>query len=336
MGTVNSRISFMLFGLALVLLGFAPGETKAQSYLSRVTDFGDYTGSSVLGNASTQFDNSFTQQLISVGYLGKDRGIRAGYSGLILPGTCVSSYFVYNLQGMYVAADLPVYVGKSYSVRVGGSYLFSGNSEADQEITWLFLPPGVRQWAWSRSSYCTLQGDFWFPVSNAMSVVVGVRWESLSTNFGDPNPDYPFTIPNMESAFSLQNCQPYVGLRLEQSLGQGSLTIQVIGMPVMLASIQHFNTCNNAGEPFAHVGRSFISNGYFLEARGEIGLFRSNGIGLSAFLDWEASRGTCSMDLERRAAGPPLSITATTVDFLYDRSSFTVGGKVAIPFALPF
>ncbi|MCX5860971.1 MAG: hypothetical protein WCG29_12030 [Desulfomonile sp.] len=73
-----------------------------------------------------------------------------------------------------------------------------------------------------------------------------------------------------------------------------------------------------------------------LEADGEFGLTALTGLEVSGFLTWELFRGTCPMNLERRAAGQPVSVTSAMVDFSYDRSSLTIGGKVTVPLALPF
>lgn len=155
----------------------------------------------------------------------------------------------------------------------------------------------------------------------------------MTTNFGDPNPDYYFKASGMESALSAQNYQPFIGVRVEQGFGNSSLLLKLIGFPVVLASIQHFNTCNSKGVPFAYVGSANINNGYFVEATGEIRFIRSTACELAGFLSWELVRGTCLMNLERRDSGPPETVTAATVDFLYDRSSLILGGKISIPFA---
>ncbi|MGC8602928.1 MAG: hypothetical protein ACP5VS_04485 [Desulfomonilaceae bacterium] len=269
---------------------------------------------------------------IYIGYMGNNNGIRAGYTGLVLPGTCVSSYFVYSLEGIMLAATAPVSFSRSLSMRLSGSYLVAMKSNAEQEITWLTFPPGIRYWDWTRSSLYGLGAEAVYSAGQGYSFLAGFRWESLTTNFGDPNPDYYFTASGMESALSLQNYQPFIGAQVEQGFGNSDLLLKLIGFPVMLASVQHFNTCNNRGVPFAHVGSANINNGYFAEATGEIRFKRSTACELSGFLSWEWVRGTCLMNLERRDFGPPETVTAATVDFLYDRSSWIFGGKISIPF----
>lgn len=336
MGTGDLRVYLGVMVMMCVFLGCLIGDSCAQAYLSQVP----LSGSGP--NASRPQDKSVSCHIlddlpaVQVGYTDTLGRLRAGYSGLVLPGTCVSSYFVYSLRGVSLAASLPVHVGRGFSGRLYGSYLVAASTEADQEITWLTFPPGIRHWAWSRTSAYGLQGEVSYAGGETWSLLAGIRWESLITRFGNPNPDYLFTVEDMESGLSLNLYQPFVGFRLEQNFGSSRVLLRVMGLPVMTGTLEHFNTCNNQGIPFAHVGSSGIRNGYFLEAHGEIGLGGPGGLESSAFVTWELFRGTCPMNLERRDAGPPVTITSATVDFSYDRSSLTVGAKLAIPFALPF
>lgn len=273
---------------------------------------------------------------VSLGYMGRANGVRAGYNGLVLPGTCVSSYFIYDLRGINLTGEVPIQISKFVSARFWGSYLVSMSSPADQDITWLDMPPGTRSWAWTRSSYYGLAGEARYSSSDAFTFIAGFRWNSLNTNFGNPNPDYPFTISNMESGLSVTMYQPFVGAQVSQKLVGSNLLLKVVGFPLMPGNIQHFNTCNNHGTPFAHVGAESIRNGYYVEVNGEFNFVKSGGYALSAFCALELFRGTCQMTIERRDSGPPLSITSDPVDFSYDSSIFTLGGKAALPFATPF
>ncbi|MDQ1239910.1 MAG: hypothetical protein QG577_2096 [Thermodesulfobacteriota bacterium] len=269
---------------------------------------------------------------LGIGYTDTTPRLRAGYTGLVLPGACISSYFVYSLRGVILNGSLPVHLSRGLSGKITGEYLFAPNTEADQEITWVHLPPGVRHWTWARSSAWRLQGEFAYAMNPCWSLLAGLRWETVITRFGSPIPDYPFTVADMESGLSLNLYQPFIGLKASQELGGGRVLLRIIGLPAMVGSLEHFNTCNNAGVPFAHVGSSGIKSGYFLQAYGELSITKMNGWETSAFLTWDLYRGTCPMKLERRDAGPPVTMTSATVDFSYDRSSLTLGAKLAVPF----
>ena len=273
---------------------------------------------------------------LGIGYTDTTPRLRAGYTGLVLPGACVSSYFVYSLRGIFLGGSFPINLGRDVTAQIRGEYLFAANTDAEQEITWLHLPPGVRQWTWARSSAWWLQGEVAYALDPSWSLLAGLRWETVITRFGSPIPDYPFTVADMESGLSLNVYQPFIGLKASQDLGGGRVLLRIIGLPAMVGSLEHFNTCNNAGVPFAHVGSSGIKSGYFLQAHGEMSMAAMTGWQASAFLTWDLYRGTCPMNLERRDAGPPVTMTSATVDFSYDRSSLTFGVKLAVPLAIPF
>ncbi len=339
---VNLRSNYSRIGIAVCFVTIAVaifwnGEARAESNLERLSWPSDNLSVvPYVQNHRPSINGARLNPNIYVGYMSSGNGVRAGYTGLVLPGTCVSSYFVYNLEGIVLAAQAPVNISKEVSMRLGASYLVAMKTNADQEITWLTFPPGVREWDWTRSSLYALQAEVDYSVGTGYSLLGGFRWESLVTNFGDPNPNYYFTASGMESALSVGNYQPFIGAQVEQKFGNSTALLRLIGFPAMLASIEHFNTCNNRGVPFAHVGSANISSGYFIEATGEIGFLKSSTCELSGFLSWESFRGTCQMNLERRDAGPPETVSAATVDFLYDRSSLIFGGKVSIPLATPY
>lgn len=335
MAALRFRVSACVLALSLALLVWFPNDAQCQP-----PNQGPWLGN---GLRDFQFQNEFLANrsdddlsTVQVGYTNTQRMLRAGYTGLVLPGTCVSSFFVYSLKGISLAASLPARPTERLSLSFKGWLLAAAQGPADQEITWLDMPPGTRHWNQSRSSLWGLQGEFSYRVYEMSSVLGGIRWESLTSRFWNPTPDYPFTVADMESGLSLGLCQPFVGFRLEEGFETTYWLLRVIGFPVMTASLEHFNTCNNQGVPFAHVGASQIRNGYFLEIQGEVRTNRLVGLQAGGFITWELYHGQCGMNLERRDAGPPVSVTSDMVDFSYDRSSVTVGAKMIVPFTLPF
>jgi hypothetical protein len=335
MGTSNLRVYICVMAVSCALFGWPLNDAQGQS-ISQGPSFGGGLANSQLQYAFSAYRIDDNLPAVQIGYTDTPRMLRAGYTGLVLPGTCVSSYFVYSLKGISLAASVPVHVGGRLFLLLKGSYLAAANGPANQDITWLDMPPGARHWNQSRSSLWGLQGEFSYRICEGSSLLGGIRWESLTSRFWNPTPDYPFTVADMESGLSLGLYQPFLGLRLEQGFGSGRSLLRVIGFPVMAASLEHFNTCNNQGVPFAHVGASQIRNGYFLEVHGEMRMSRVEGVEAAGYITWELYRGQCAMNLERRDAGPPVSVSSDVVDFSYDRSSLTVGAKIIVPFALPF
>ena len=272
----------------------------------------------------------------TIGYSTTPGGLRAGYTGIVLPGACVSSYFAYNLRGPHVSGTIPFSIQPRVVGQLRASYLFAENTQANQDITWLHLPPGVRQWTWTRSIEYDVQGELAYIICKVASLTVGIRWESVTSRFRDPIPDYPFTVADMESGLSLSLYQPYFGLYCNEKIGKLRALLKVVGFPRMVGFLEHFNTCNNNGLPFAHIGSSPIRKGYFLEAHGEMGYETMAGLQFSGFFTLHLFRGTCPMNLERRDAGPPETTTSATVDFSYDRSNIAVGVRCEIPLSIGF
>jgi len=225
--------------------------------------------------------------------------LRIGYSGLVPPGECGSSYFVYPLGGIEVGASLPLRLANAVDLKLYGSYLFTRSVDADQQITWLTFPSGIRHWRRSSTDSYTLGAEFLSPVGSGTALVGGIRWESLTTTFKDPNPEYLLTVDTMQAQVTVTMYEPYVGFRFQQGIGPGGLTVRLVGFPFFLATIQHFNTCNKDGDPLAHVGHANVSRGYFVEAAVEYRLALLQGLEASGFVAWDVYRGQVPMYLER-------------------------------------
>lgn len=262
--------------------------------------------------------------------------LRVGYDGLVPPGACVSSYFVYPLTGVELGASLPVRLSDNFSLRVYGTYLLPYNSQADQEITWTDTVPGVREWRHSNTQWYKIGGEALWKVAGSTAFVGGFRLESLLTNFSDPDPNYLFTISSMDAQTMVTFYEPYVGIRLQASPEPRGLTLQVVGFPLLFATIQHLNVCNNAGVPFAHTGKQSTARGYFFQATAEYRLPVSQGAVAAAFVDWNVYRGNCKMTIDRHEGDPHAGVTSATVGWSHDISSLVVGGKIELAWNLPW
>jgi len=275
-------------------------------------------------------EDSWPAANVSVGVSTTPRRLRIGYSGLVPPGECGSSYFVYPLGGIEVGASLPLRLANAFDVKFYGSYLFTRSVDADQQITWLTFPSGIRHWRRSSTDSYTLGAEILSPLGSGTALVGGTRWESLTTTFKDPNPEYLLTVDTMQAQVTVTMYEPYVGFRFQQGVGPGGLTVRLVGFPFFLATIQHFNTCNKDGDPLAHVGHANVSRGYFVEAAVEYRLGLPQGLEASGFVAWDVYRGQVPMYLERINAALGNSTTGAVVDFSYDRTSLIVGGKVEL------
>lgn len=301
-------------------------------------------GSSMMGPSSNQSWPAVTSASrtdyrsaasLSLGWMAAPRRIRLGYDGLVPPGACVSSYFVYPLSGVEVGGALPIRLGDRNALRLYGAYFITDTPQAGQEITWTHIPPGTREWQQSNSQWYRAGGEVLYRMTGEMALVGGFRWESLLTNFSDPNPAYVYTIPTMQAQTTVSICEPYVGVRLEQSHRPGGISLQLVGFPLMFAAIEHLNVCNNAGIPFAHTGRQNAKRGFFVEVSAEYRIGPFQGIEAAAFVDWNVYQGHCRMTIERHEGGAHPGVTAATVDWSHCMSSLVLGARVEFSWNLP-
>ncbi len=276
-----------------------------------------------------------SQASLYVGWTTTPSRVRIGYEGLVPPGQCGSSFFFFPLDGVQVGGSMPLQLTDKLELKAYGSYLFAQETEADQDITWLTFPPGTRRWTSSRFDSYALGGEFFWRLAGESALVSGFRWESLTATFSDPNPSYLLTVAAMQAQATVTTYEPYIGFRFHKSARPGDFSIRLVGFPFLFATIQHFNTCNNRGDPLAHVGSTGVTRGYFLEASAEYRLGPCRGLEMVGFVTWDLYHAQCPMFLERIDAGAGNATTGATVDFSYDRNSITIGGKVEISWNLP-
>ncbi|MEI8181627.1 MAG: hypothetical protein WCG29_02875 [Desulfomonile sp.] len=262
--------------------------------------------------------------------------IHPGYDGLVLPGACISSFFVDPLSGVQVGGSLPIRLADQYALRVYGSYLIAHNPQASQDLTWTNNPPGIREWRHSNSESYKFGGEMLYQMSGDMTLVGGFRLESLLTNFSDPNPDYVDTAAWLQAQTTVTVYEPYVGIRLQQCPRRGGLSLQAVAFPFLFATIQHLNVCDNNGVPYAHTGSQYAHEGFFVEASAEYRLWLFQGLEAAGFVDWNVYQGHCPMTIERHQGGVNRSATTGAVAWSHLISSLVVGGKVEMSWSLPF
>ncbi|MBI4965287.1 MAG: hypothetical protein HY913_18570 [Desulfomonile tiedjei] len=328
---MSSRHVFAVCGVLCLLISVHVSDAVGQTIgFPGIPAF----GASLAAGSPGQKDQ-WSAASLHAGWMTAPGRIHAGYDGLVPPGACVSSFFVYPLSGVEVGGSLPIRLTDRCALRVYGSYLIPYNPQADQEITWTIFPPGVREWRRSNSEMYKIGGEALYRMSGEMALVGGFRLQSLLTNFSDPNPDYLFTVPWMEAQTTVAIYEPYVGIRLELNSTPGALNFRLVGFPVLFATIQHFNTCNNNGIPFAHTGRQNATRGYFVEASAEYRLGLFQGVQAAGFVDWNAYHGHCPMTIERHEGGPNPSVTSATVAWSHHISSLVVGARIDFSWNLP-
>jgi hypothetical protein len=334
---MNARRLFVIFGLLCLLNCFHVSQAAGQAPGSPgIPVLGSLFDQRWFAAGSAGLKDSWADASIDLGWLTTPSRIHVGYDGLVLPGSCISSFFVYPLGGLQVGASVPIRMAGALPLRVYGSYLIPHNPSADQELTWTHDPPGIREWRRSNSQWFKVGGEVLYPAAGQMALVGGFRWESLLSNFSDPNPDYIFTISSLQAQTTLQVYTPYVGVLLRTSSSPEGLTAKLVGFPYLFASIEHLNVCNNAGVPFAHTGNQSTNTGFFIEASAEYRTRLSSGVEAVGFIDWNVYHGHCDMTIERHEGGATPITTAGTVAWSHDISYLVLGGKIQMSWNLPF
>ncbi|MFH1112558.1 MAG: hypothetical protein V1792_01430 [Pseudomonadota bacterium] len=303
--------------------------SREMAILGQSSNQGLLTAGSVISKVDSPAASFFA------GFMTTPSQIHVGYDGLVLPGACVSSFFVYPLRGVEVGGSIPIRLTDRHALRVYGSYFMTDHPLSDQEITWTTFPQGTREWRHSKSQWYKFGGEALYRMPGSTALVGGFRRESLLTNFSDPNPAYLFTIPEMQAQTMVSIYEPYVGVRLQQSRGPDGLSLQLVGFPLLFATIEHLNVCNNRGIPFAHTGKQNTSKGFFAEISAEcrVGLFR--GTSAAAFVDWSIYQGRCAMTIDRHEGGPSPGVTSATVIWSHYISSLVVGARMETSWSLP-
>ena len=155
---MSSRRVNVVFGLLCLLISLhvsdAVGQEIGPPEIPRL-DASVYQRWIAAGAAEQQ--DCWSAASLHVGWMTVPNQIHVGYDGLVLPGACISSFFVYPLSGVEVGGSLPIRLTDRDVFRVYGSYLIANNPQAGQKLTWTNNPPGTREWATAIRSRINLE-----------------------------------------------------------------------------------------------------------------------------------------------------------------------------------
>ncbi len=325
------RSVYAFLGILCLMVSIQASNTFGQTSSSAdIPELGLSVYERWLTSGATGQKDRWSVASLDVGWMTVPNGIHLGYDGLVLPGACISSFFVYPLSGVQVGASVPMRLANNYDLRIYGSYLIPNNPQADQELTWTNNVPGTRVWRHSDTVSYKIGGEGLFRFSPDAALVLGFRLESLLTTFSDPNPNYIYTASWLQAQTTVTIYEPYVGIRLQQSTGLGALTLHAVGFPLLFANIQHLNVCDNSGVPFAHTGSHASRDGFFVNASAEYRIGVARGLDATGFLDWNVYQGHCTMTIDRHEGGPTPGVTSGAVAWSHLISSLVIGARAEI------
>jgi len=336
--------------VSILAVTWTPGLVSAQG-LFGCSDVGSSGGLPILGKlfgkkkrAMSCYDDPARGPGLAFygGYLDSNRGVSFDYraEGPGVAGNVIGgSEFQYPLSGMLLAGSGAIPVTKRLDILVNGSWLIpSVGMETQQRLIFAGVSLDVNwetknQW-WNAGAGAT------FNVAGPFSVVGGFLVDSFTTHFSGPTDIGTVSILSSDEADLVVNTViPYAGALLTQGDTTGSLTIGMIGFPLLFGDAK-FTQSRNAGGFFRRGDLSgSIKSGYFFEIFGETSVnIRAMSFGM--FAGFSVTHAKMDMDYDygrfNRTTGATVVEETEIYSGSFYRSAWYAGGKFALDFTSPF
>lgn len=328
--------------VSIFALTCTPGLVSAQG-LFGCSDVGSSGGLPILGKLfgkKKKADSCYDDPprggglALYVGYLANDEGLAFDVSNEGIIADASAQFRVrYPLSGVLFAASGTIPITKRLDILVNGSWLLPSQGgdatrisrNANSDSTW----STKNQW-WNAGAAAT------FNIAGPFSAIGGFLVDSFSTNFSNPtNVTGTAVTPDDEADLTVGTVIPYFGGLLTQGGPAGSLTIGMIGTPIIFGSARYtlsFNQGAATSNQFDISGG--INSGYFFEIFAETSMnIRAMSFGI--FGGWNITQATMDMDFEfNQGFVAPASVTQPYSGAFY-RSAWVLGGKFALDFVTP-
>ena len=334
------RYVVLLF-VGIFALTWTPGLISAQG-LFGCSDVGSSGGLPILGKlfgkkkAVSCFDDPPRGGGVAfyAGYMDNDRGVSFGVSRRdALFANAERMSLNYPVSGWLLAASGTIPITDRLDILVSGSWLVpSGGGEALQlwrnnngETTW----STKNQW-WNAGAAAT------FNIAGPFSFIGGFLYDSFMTNFSSPaNIVNNLVTPEDELDLTVSSIIPYIGGLLTQGGPAGSLTVGMIGTPLIYGNVSYTESDNlgAATSILIDITGDFDS-GYFFEIFAETAVnIRAMSFGI--FGGWNVTHALMDMDFDvKQFFVAPATETAGYTGSFY-RTAWYVGGKFALDFVSP-
>lgn len=270
---------------------------------------------------------------VYTGYFFQNDGAEYTLSTPDSPNSLIEDRHVYDLHGVWLETLIPLRLGGRWGMAIGAAYLFPMDVTSNEILAGAPFGrlertvPVHTQW-WNMDTSLT------FDLSPALTGIVGVRYDSFSTEFTEPSVLDAGGVPRFPRGdYAMNLCIPYLGLSATRFLTQTGLMARlgVIGFPVVLGSTNFIQ----AGEVQVLgvtvpglLGHSGLRNGFFLEGVAEAVLPFRNGLQLGAFVKFSTVQAQASTNVgERNANIPDLEY-----DLDFKRKSWIFGGSASFRF----
>jgi len=335
--------------VSIFVLTWTPGMASAQG-LFGCSDIGSSGGLPILGKlfgkkkkAASCFDDPPRGPGLAlyVGYLDNDGGVS---SEVTTRGATIANIAQagqqYSLSGVMLAGSGTIPVAPRMDILINGSWLIpSGgiwtngyqrapNGVITDSANWSVM----NQW-WTAGAGAT------FNVAGPFSVIGGFIVDSFTSHYSNPTEINGGGLPSDEADFAFRGLIPYAGGLLTQGGAAGSLTVGVIGFPLLFGDMKNTQSSNSGAGVNPSVGTEFsgaIESGYFFEIFAETAVnIRAMSFGI--FAGWSATHavGDLGSDYELLTGGALFQAASATYTMSFYRSAWVVGGKFAIDFISP-
>jgi len=247
-----------------------------------------------------------------------------------VPGGTSQFTHRYPVEGLWLALSADGRVG-DLGVFARGSWLVPAN-RLSEEFYLFSGATGHRNWSTKIQWY---NGDIagLYPAYGGVSGIGGFRFDSFSTNFGDPagvSPNFTAARPGDEADLTMTAYIPYVGLVVNLD---SVVKFGLIGFPWVPGTVKYSSTFGGTvpgGLRYEASGN--LKRSYFLETFAEFGTQVMGGyagiFGILTYLHTAAD-----VDLDRLGVAVPTSVSYTLT---HDRQNWILGGKFALSFNLPY
>ena len=169
---------------------------------------------------------------------------------------------------------------------------------------------------------------------SGFDVFAGFRYDHFSTSFQSPVDAFPLADAEGGNTadITVNSYIPYVGVQYSSIGSTSNLILRVLGFPWFSADALHAHT-GEAGPGLRSEGRStFSDRTYFFEVFGEYSYnVFGGGPDIGAFFRWNVLHSTGDINTEIPFVGFNFSDRV-----VFDRNTFTVGGKTSWNFNLPY
>ncbi|AFM27636.1 hypothetical protein [Desulfomonile tiedjei] len=224
----------------------------------------------------------------------------------------------YPLKGLWLGLTQTVPFSEYCSLVASGWYLIPSNERAQEEYR-LGTTAADTNWG-TKTQWWFVDGLLAFGSGNGQ-LLAGVRYDEFTTKFDDRS--LGFFLPTDTANVTTYNVIPLVGLQYVSS----NLVFRIVGIPTLVGTLKYRE--NVAGTSLE--ATSNWRGGYFLEFFGEYGWKVGGMADFGVFGRYNLAQGKSQLDLTTNPGGLEADYNVSV-----HRSSWTLGGKMSLNFAIPY